>query len=74
MKRMSRQEVLEFKARWQLINSFISEEIRNTSPDDKLQQLRTIFSSSHLFQSAEQSKEVEEVRARWILLKSKPHG
>jgi hypothetical protein len=71
---MSREDALEFKARWQFINSFISEEIRNTSPDAKLQQLRTIFSSRHLFQSAEENKEVEEVRARWILLKSKLHG
>jgi hypothetical protein len=71
---MSREEALEFKARWQFINSFISEEIRNTSPDVKLQQLRSIFSSRHLFQSAETSKEVDEVRARWIQIKSKFHG
>jgi hypothetical protein len=73
MKPMSRDEAREFKARWKFINSFISEEIRNTSPDVKLQQLRTIFSSGHLF-PAEANKEVDEVRARWILLKSKFHG
>lgn len=71
---MSREEALEFKARWTLINSFISEEIRNTSPDIKLQQLRTVFNSAHLFQPDERGKELDEVRARWILLKSKAHG
>jgi hypothetical protein len=74
MKRMSGAEALEFKARWQFIKSFISEEIRNTSPDVKLQQLRTLFASGHLFQSAETDKEVDEVRARRVLLKSKFHG
>lgn len=71
---MTREEAREFKARWKFINSYLSEEIRNTSPDVKLQQLRTIFNSAHLFQPAETNKEVDEVRARWILLKSKSHG
>lgn len=74
MRPMSREEAREFKARWEFINSFISEEIRNTSPDVKLQQLRTVFNSAHLFQPSETSKELDEVRARWILLKSKSHG
>ena len=71
---MSREEAREFKARWEFVNSFILEEIRNTSPDIKLQQLRTIFNSAHLFRPADTSKEVDEVRARWILIKSKSHG
>jgi hypothetical protein len=70
---MSREQALEFKSRWSFVNTFISEEIRNTSSDTKLQQLRTIFNSCHLFQSAE-TEEVDEVRARWILLKSKSNG
>lgn len=74
MKPMSREDGREFKARWKFINSFISEEIRNTPPDVKLQQLRTVFSSGHLFQPAEAGKEVDEVRARWILLKNKFHA
>jgi hypothetical protein len=67
---MSREDACEFKARWKFINSYISEEIRNTPPDVKLPQLRTVFNSAPLFQPGE-SKEVEEVRARWILLKQR---
>ena len=66
---MTREEARAFKARWKFVNSYIAEEVRNTSPDVKLQQLRTVFNSAHLFQPAETNKEVDEVRARWILLK-----
>jgi hypothetical protein len=70
---MSKQEARDFRERWKFVNAFIADEIRNTSPDVKLQQLRTVFDLS-LFRQNEKSKQVEEVRARWIQLKSKPNG
>jgi hypothetical protein len=71
---MSREDARDFKERWRFINAFIADEIRNTSPDVKLQQLRTVFDSARLFGQPETAKEVDEVRARWILIKSKPDG
>jgi hypothetical protein len=71
---MSKQEGREFKRRWELINRFIADEIRNTSRQTKLRQMRTIFNSAHLFHHTEAAEELEEVRQRWIRLKKEPHG
>jgi len=70
MKSITKQEALEFKDRWQLVNNFIAHQIRNTPAEPKLQQLSAMFivgqSRSIAFLSEEQ-----EVRNRWRLLKQK---
>jgi len=71
---MSKQEGREFKRRWEFINRFLANEIRNTSPQRKLQQIQTIFNSAGRFHQTESAKEVDEVRARWIRLKKETHG
>jgi len=71
---MTKREASEFKERWRLVNSFIADEIRNTTPQIKLQQLRVLFNSNRLFRSAETKKQVDVVRARWNRLKEKAHG
>lgn len=68
---MSKEQAREFKERWNFINAFIADEIRNTPPDVKLQQLRTVFDSTRLLGQDETTKEVDGVRARWILIKNK---
>ena len=70
MKSITKQEALEFKDRWQLVNNFIAHQIRNTPAETKLQQLSAMFivgqSRSIAFLSEQQ-----EVRNRWRLLKQK---
>jgi len=70
MKSISKQQAHEFKARWKLVNDFITQEVRNTSPEIKLHQLSAMFivgkSRSPAFLA-----EVQEVRDRWCLLKQK---
>lgn len=66
---MSKQQGREFRQRWEFLNAYVTEEIKNTPPEIKLQQLRTVFNSAHLFRRGERAKAVDEVRARWRLLK-----
>ena len=70
MKSITKQEAQEFKERWKFVNDFIAQEIRNTPPEIKLQQLSAMFivgqSRSPAFLAEEQ-----EVRNRWCLLKQK---
>jgi hypothetical protein len=71
---MTKQEALEYRQRWHLVNDFIIEEIRNTKPEVKLEQLRTMFASAPLFHWPDSSAEDEAVRERWRLLKDRLHG
>lgn len=70
MKSITKQEALEYKARWKFVNDFIARQIRNTPGEIKLQQLSAMFiigqNRSHTFLAEEQ-----EVRNRWRLLKQK---
>ena len=71
---MTKEEALELRQRWQLVNDFTIEEIRNTKPEVKLEQLRTLFASAYLFHWPDSSEEDEAVRDRWQLLKDRLHG
>jgi hypothetical protein len=70
MKSITKQQAHEFKERWEFVNDFIAEQIRNTPGEVKLQQLSAMFmigeSRSPAFLAEEQ-----EVRNRWLLLKQK---
>jgi hypothetical protein len=70
MKTITKQEAHEFKERWEFVNDFIAQQIRNTPAEIKLQQLSVMFivgkSCSAAFLSEEQ-----EVRNRWRFLKQK---
>lgn len=74
METVSKQEARDFKARWKVVNDFITDEIRQTPIQLQLEQLRTLFNSRRFFTEPASSKQVEDVRARWILLKAKLHA
>jgi hypothetical protein len=68
--RMTREDALKFQQRWQLVNDFIAEESRNTQPEIRFQQLRTMVATAHrLGQSEIAIEAVAEVRERWRRLK-----
>ncbi|HYX28408.1 MAG TPA: hypothetical protein VE863_07570 [Pyrinomonadaceae bacterium] len=71
---MSKKQALEFKARWEAVNRFIVDEARTTPPQVRMKQLMTLFNPGAVFPQAESSKDVEIVRARWVLLKAKLHA
>lgn len=71
---MSKHEAHDFKARWKVVNDFITDEIRHTPIQLRIEQLRTLFNSRRFFAETASSQEVEDVRARWILLKAKLHA
>ena len=70
MKSITKQEAQEFKERWKLVNEFIADEIRNTPPEIKLQQLSSMFIVGQSRSPAFLAEEAE-VRNRWCLLKQK---
>ena len=70
---MTKEEALEFKNRWQLVNDFIAEEIRTTPPEVRFRQLRTMVATAHRITGPDPVRESEaaEVRERWRLLKER---
>ncbi|HZS07614.1 MAG TPA: hypothetical protein VFD58_22455 [Blastocatellia bacterium] len=71
---MTREEALHFKARWQMVNETIAEEIRRTPVSVKLQQLEVMFAAAQELGWVENLKAgEEEVRERWRKLKEKLH-
>ena len=68
-----KQEAINFKRRWQFVNDFIAEEVRNTSPETRFAQLRTLMASSGNFGRPSSKDSVVEVRGRWLRLKNRLH-
>lgn len=69
---MTKEEARDFKDRWRLVNEFIADEIRNTPPETRLLQLRTMFASAHsIRRTSEATAEEDEIRNRWQLLKQR---
>ena len=69
---MTREEALEFRARWVLVSEAMREEIRRTPLDAKLRQLASIFlirGRSHA-----ELDEIESVRSCWVRLKAASRG
>lgn len=73
---MTREEALQFKQRWQLVNDFIAEEIRTTQPEVRFQQLRTMIATAHRLRQPDAARDAaaEGVRERWRLLKERLHA
>ena len=72
---MTREDALQYKQRWQFINNFIAEEIRNCRPEVRFQQLRTMIATAHrLHQQEPATDAAAEVRERWRLIKERLHA
>lgn len=73
---MTRDEALQFKQRWQVVNDFINEEIRTTKPEVRFQQLRTMIATAHRLRQPEAARDAAAagVRERWRLLKERVHA
>lgn len=70
--RITKQEALEFRARWAAVNALTDEETRRTSLSEKLRQLEALVLSARAlgWEQALRAGE-EEVRARWVRLKTR---
>ena len=67
---MTKEEALQFKERWKLVNDFTDEEARLTPPDVKLRQVALLYEAAQAFGWAEALREGEdEVHERWRRLK-----
>lgn len=76
MKRLiTKEEALEFKKRWEIVNEAERKELRETPPAKKMQQLATLMQWVKDFGWNEALKSGEnEVRERWIKLKRLYHA
>ena len=72
---MTKEEALQFKARWKLANEFVIDEARSTPASVKLHQLALMYEAGQLlgWDDALKAGE-EEVRERWRLLREKLHA
>lgn len=68
---ITKKEAREFKRRWKAVNEFELQELRETPPAKKLQQLSALMASVKAFPGWDEAlKEGEaEVRERWLKLK-----
>jgi hypothetical protein len=67
---MTREEALQFKARWQLVNERIDEEIRQTPIEIRFEQLVRLHSfGKSLGWGDKRFRKEREVRARWQRLR-----
>lgn len=72
---LTKEEARRFQERWRLVNARTNQEVRDTSPEEKLRQTAVLFQAAHSLGWVEQLAEGElEVRARWILLKERLGG
>jgi hypothetical protein len=71
---LSKEEARLFRARWKLVNDFVSEEVRRTPPALKLQQLALMYEAGQALGWADGlNRGEEEVRERWRRLKTTGH-
>lgn len=69
-RKMTREEALAWKARWEFVNAAEREELRTASPEHKLRQLAALMASVEPLGLTRALREGEgEVRARWVHLK-----
>lgn len=68
---MDAETLREYKKRWDIINAFETEEIINTSVEDKWKIFNSIYNLSVKMNIYESKSDLElnEVRNRWIKLK-----
>ncbi len=66
---MNAEQVLAWKAGWEVVNRREIEELRAVSTTTKLRQLAAMMASNHFFESrADREAGVEAVRQRWLEL------
>ena len=69
---MTKDEARQFTERWRLVNEFVTEEVRRTPPEVKLQQLAVLYAAGRTLGWTEKLATGEdEVRERWRVLKEK---
>ncbi len=68
---ITKKEAREFKKRWRLVNEAERQELRETSPVKKLQQLAALMASVRAFPGWNEalSAEDDDVRNRWNRLR-----
>lgn len=67
---MTKEEALEFKSRYQAVNEFEVQELRNTSVETKLAQLNSLMSLARAAGwDRKLADDVSEARQRWLRLK-----
>lgn len=71
---MTKEDALEFKNRWQIVNDFIAEEIRTTPPEVRFRQLRTMIATAHRLRGPDLPDGSAEAQERWRLLKERLHA
>ncbi len=72
---MTKEEALAYRAKWQLISEIEEQELRNAPLELKVKQLAAMMEAVEAFGWAEAlAAEVEDVRRRWIRLKSSHRG
>jgi len=69
---LTKEEAIQYLERWRLVNARITQEIRDTSPKEKLRETAVMFEAAHsLGWTDSLAQGEEEARARWILLKER---
>ena len=72
---LTKEELIRFQERWRLVNARTIQEVRDTTPEEKLRQTAVLFEAAHALGWVDELAEGEEdVRARWILLKERLGG
>jgi hypothetical protein len=70
MNLMTKEEALEFKERWRIVNRFVSEEVRRTPPDVKARQIAAVFKAARALH-LDLTQDDQQPFERWWLLKEK---
>ncbi len=70
-KGMTRADLEAYRARWQRVNEYQTQEIRQMPVALKLRQANTLFRMAKMTrrQRSANEREIAEVRARWVKLK-----
>ncbi len=69
---MTREEALQFKVRWQLVNERTTEEALQLPAATRLRQLVSLYQTARSLNWTEQMRDGEdEVHARWQLLRKR---
>ncbi len=67
---MTREEAFAFKARYEAVNRFESEELRSTGVETKLEQHGSLMASARQLGWDERlAEETDQARERWVRLK-----
>jgi hypothetical protein len=63
---MTKEEALEFKRRWEVVNQFIIDEMKATPIEERFRRLAAMFGPSH-----GPDPDIDRVRSLWVELKEK---